>query len=128
VAFLTSFERAHVRHLSEVVVRSLQSADEDPKESSMPIDNVFADLVSWAIYIVGSVALGAVLFSDRFIRREAPAGVVAYGWLISIGGIVAAVLTELYPAAVGLSLGLVAYLVALSKIDVSKSRSNIATR
>ncbi len=91
----------------------------------MPIDNVFADLVSWAIYIVGSVALGAVLFSDRFIRRQVPASIVAYGWLFATGGTIAAVVVELYPAAVGLTLGAVAYLVALSRLDASKRRGAI---
>lgn len=86
----------------------------------MPIDNVFADLVSWAIYLAGSVALGGVIFSDRFLRRKAPAVVVAYGWLVAIAGTAAAFMVELYPAAVGLSLGAVAYLVALSKLSATE--------
>lgn len=94
----------------------------------MPIDNVFADLASWAIYIVGSAALGAVLLSDRFIRRQVPASVVAYGWLFATGGTIAAVLVELYPAAVGFTLGGVAYLVALSKLAASKPRPNVVAR
>ena len=94
----------------------------------MPIDNVFADLVSWAIYILGSVAFGVVLFSDRFLRRQVPSYVVAYGWLLAIGGMVAAVLIELYPAAVGFSIGLVAYLVALSKPAASKPGTDVVTQ
>jgi hypothetical protein len=93
----------------------------------MPIDNVFADVVSWTIYVVGFVALGGVLFSRRFIWQQVPAGVVAYGWLIAIAGTVAAVMAELYPAAVGFSLGVVAYLVALSKLDASKRDGGVAT-